>query len=71
MDRRTLEQYLSQAEDHIDAARRRIELKARIVEHMKADRSYMVEEMLAQFKRSLESLTADRDLILSFIRSLR
>src|SRR5215813_3574750 len=36
MDRKTLQQYLTQAEDHIDAARRRIERQARLANELRA-----------------------------------
>jgi hypothetical protein len=72
MDRRRLEQYLAQAEGHIDGVHRRIDQQTRIVEQIKAAGrdSAMAEELLAQFKMSLQSFLTDRDLILRFIRSL-
>lgn len=70
MDKKTLRQYLSQAEDHIDDARRRIERQTQLASQLKAHGhdTVMAEQLLKQFKDTLQTLQADRDLIEDMLR---
>ena len=65
MNKTTLQQYLSEAEDHIDDVRRRIERHASLVNQMKAHShdTPSAERLLEQFKATLQTMQAERDLI--------
>jgi hypothetical protein len=71
MDKVTLQQYLTQAEDHIDNAHRRIERQTQLVTRLGADGhdTALAERLLKQFKETLQTLRADRDLFESLLRS--
>ena len=70
MDRATLEQFLAEAEDHLDAATRRLERQARIVAQLKqrGHNTRLAEALLVQFERSYQTFLSERDVI---ARSLR
>ena len=70
MDKTTLQQYLAQAEDHIDGARLRIERQTRLAGQLKADGhdTAMAEQLLKQFKDTLRTLQTDRDMIADLLR---
>ena len=70
MDKATLQQYLAQADDHIDGARRRIERQTRLAAQLRVDGhdTRMAEQLLQQFEDTLRTLQTDRDLIADLLR---
>jgi hypothetical protein len=70
MNKTTLLQYLSEAEDHIDDARRRIERQTSVVNQLKADSHEIAraERLLEQFRTTLQTIQAERDLIGDLLR---
>jgi len=69
MDRRTLEQYLAMTEEHIQGGRERLSRQAEIVARIKANGrdSRLAQDLLEQFRSSLEGFITDRQLILAFL----
>lgn len=70
MDKATLRQLLTQAEDHIDDARRRVEQQESLTRTLGNDGhdTAIAEQVLKQFKETLQTLQADRDLIEDMLR---
>jgi len=71
MDRATLEQFLAQAEDHLDAATRRLERQARLVAQLRegGHNTRLAEALLAQFEQSYRTFLSERDLIARSMRA--
>jgi hypothetical protein len=65
MDRTTLKQFLTEADDHLDLAARRIERQSLVVRRLRdgGHDASMAEELLAQFERTRQSFLVDRELI--------
>jgi septal ring factor EnvC (AmiA/AmiB activator) len=70
LDKATLEEYLAQAEDHIDDARRRIERQRTVLAQVDNAHREQAQELLERFEWSLQSMLADRELILKMLASL-
>ena len=71
MDRATLEQFLAEAEDHLDAAIGRLERQARLVAQLKegGHDTRLAEALLVQFERSYQTFLSERDLIARSMRA--
>jgi septal ring factor EnvC (AmiA/AmiB activator) len=70
LDKATLEEYLAQAEDQIDDARRRIERQRTVLAQVNdADRE-QAQELLERFEWAFQTALADRELILKMLASL-
>ena len=71
MDRATLEQFLADAEDHLDAATRQLERQARLVAQLKEGglNTRLAEALLVQFEKSYQTFLRERDLIARSMRA--
>ena len=71
MDRATFEQFLADAEDHLDAATRRLDRQARLVAQLKegGHNTHLTEALLVQFEKSYQTFLSERDLIARSMRA--